>query len=79
MVICHHHHQNGYEQKKRKTELKFNPGLVLTGLQTTGPRGMTTACIDLSGKSHVRHLSFASMERQIYRVDNNINKEKIIM
>ena len=52
---------------------------MLTGLQTTGPRDITTACIALSEKSHVRHLSFTSMKRQIYRVDNNINKEKIIM
>ena len=52
---------------------------MLTGLQTTGPRDITTAWVALSGKSHVRHLSFTSMKRQIYRVDNNINKEKIIM
>ena len=30
--------ENTFEQKKKKTGLKFNPGLALIGLQTTGPR-----------------------------------------
>ena len=29
--------ENVYEQKKKKLELKFNPGLALIGLWTTGP------------------------------------------
>jgi len=29
--------ENAFEQKKKKTGLKFNPGLVLISLQTTGP------------------------------------------
>ena len=30
--------ENTFEQKKKKPGLKFNPGLVVIGLQTTGPR-----------------------------------------
>ena len=28
---------NAFTQKKKGTGLKFNPGLALTGLRTTGP------------------------------------------
>ena len=28
---------NAFAQKKKETGLKFNPGLALTGLRTTGP------------------------------------------
>ena len=31
---------NAFEQKKKKPELKLNPGLVLIGLQTTGSRSV---------------------------------------
>ena len=30
--------ENAFEQKEKKLRLKFNPGLALIGLQTTGPR-----------------------------------------
>ena len=30
--------ENASEQKKKKPRIKFNPGLALTGLRTTGPR-----------------------------------------
>ena len=30
--------ENTFEQKKKKPGLKFNPGLALIGLRTTGPR-----------------------------------------
>ena len=30
-------HKMLFEQKKKKPGLKFNPGLALIGLQTTGP------------------------------------------
>ena len=30
--------ENAFEQKKKKPRLKFNPGLALIGLRTTGPR-----------------------------------------
>ena len=30
--------ENASEQKKKKPRLKFNPGLALTDLRTTGPR-----------------------------------------
>ena len=29
--------ENVYEEKKKKLELKFNPGLALIGPRTTGP------------------------------------------
>ena len=29
--------ENAFEQKKKKPGLKFNPGLELIGLRTTGP------------------------------------------
>ena len=29
--------ENAFEQKKKKPRLKFNPGLALIGLRTTGP------------------------------------------
>ena len=29
--------ENTFEQKKKKPGLKFNPGLALIGLRTTGP------------------------------------------
>ena len=29
--------ENAFEQQKKKPRLKFNPGLGLIGLQTTGP------------------------------------------
>ena len=32
--------ENAFEQKKKKLRLKFNPGLALIGLQTTGPRSL---------------------------------------
>ena len=31
--------ENAFEQKKEKPELKFNPGLALIGLRTTGSVG----------------------------------------
>ena len=34
--------ENVFQQKKKKLELKFNPGLVLIGLRTTGPRILNT-------------------------------------
>ena len=37
--------ENTFEQKKKKLGLKFNPGLALIGLLTTGPR---IACARLS-------------------------------
>ena len=37
--------ENTFEQKKKKLGLKFNPGLALIGLLTTGPR---IACTRLS-------------------------------
>ena len=37
--------ENTFEQKKKKLGLKFNPGLALIGLLTTGPR---VACARLS-------------------------------
>ena len=30
--------ENAFGEKKKKPGLKFNPGLVLIGLRTTGPR-----------------------------------------
>ena len=39
-----------FEQKKKKLGLKFNPGLALIGLRTTGPRALTcTGLIPLEG------------------------------
>ena len=29
--------ENAFEQKEKKPRLRFNPGLALIGLQTTGP------------------------------------------
>ena len=29
--------ESAFDKKKKKPGLKFNPGLVLTGIQTTGP------------------------------------------
>ena len=29
--------ENAFKQKKKKNGLKFDPGLALTGLRTTGP------------------------------------------
>ena len=34
--------ENGFEQKKKKPGLKFNPGLELIGLRTTGPKFFPT-------------------------------------
>ena len=31
--------ESAFDKKKKKPGLKFNPGLVLTGVRTTGPRG----------------------------------------
>ena len=30
--------ENSFKQKREKARLKFNPGLTLIGLRTTGPR-----------------------------------------
>ena len=30
--------ENAFDEKKKRPGLKFNPGLTLIGLQTTGPR-----------------------------------------
>ena len=32
--------ENAFEQKKKKPGLKFNPGLLLIGLRTTGPSSL---------------------------------------
>ena len=29
--------ENAFDKKKKKPRLKFNPGLALTGVRTTGP------------------------------------------
>ena len=33
--------ENAFDEKKRRPGLKFNPGLALIGLRTTGPRIIT--------------------------------------
>ena len=33
--------ENAFEQKNKKPRFKFDPGLALIGLQTTGPRTIT--------------------------------------
>jgi len=33
--------ENAFDEKKKRPGLKFNPGLTLIGLRTTGPRCTT--------------------------------------
>ena len=33
--------ESAFDKKKKKPGLKFNPGLELTGVRTTGPRALT--------------------------------------
>ena len=44
--------ENAFEQKNKKSELKFNPGLALIRLRTTGPRSFLTTIL-----SYIRILS----------------------
>ena len=46
--------ENAFEQKKKKPRLKFNPGLSVIGLCTTGPRPLVIAL-----PAHPRHQSLA--------------------
>ena len=46
--------ENAFEQKKKKPRLKFNPGLAVIGLWTTGPRRLVIAL-----PAHPRHQSLA--------------------
>ena len=46
--------ENAFEQKKKKPRLKFNPGLAVIGLWTTGPRLPVMAL-----PAHPRHQSLA--------------------
>ena len=32
--------ESAFDKKKKKPGLKFNPGLALTGVRTTGPRAL---------------------------------------
>ena len=34
---------SAFDKKKKKAGLKFNPGLVLTGVRTTGPSDVVTS------------------------------------
>ena len=34
--------ESAFDKKKKKPRLKFNPGLALIGVQTTGPRCVTS-------------------------------------
>ena len=40
--------ESAFEKKKKKPGLKFNPGLGLTGIRTTGPRSLiiSNACVN---------------------------------
>ena len=33
--------ESAFDKKKKKPRLKFNPGLALTGVRTTGPRSFS--------------------------------------
>jgi len=43
--------ENAFEQKKKKPGLKFNPGLALIGLRTTGPPSVSIFFEALSSKA----------------------------
>ena len=47
--------ENAFEQKKEKPELKFNPGLALIGLRTTGSVGTYMAP---DGYDRLMHCNF---------------------
>ena len=47
--------ESAFDRKKKKPGLKFNPGLALTGVRTTGPWYVTKP--KLQSHHHVLHLS----------------------
>ena len=49
-----YHPENAFEQKRKKPRLKFNPGLAVISLWTTGPRLLVIAL-----PAHPRHQSLA--------------------
>ena len=65
--------ENAFDEKKKRPRLKFNPGLALISLQTTGPRilGLFSNTRDLHGsKFEFRYESLKSKFSLILFVNN---------
>ena len=54
--------ENAFEQKMKKTELKFNPGLAPIDLRTTGLR-----LLDENGKSNMNFVTHQTIIRSCYK------------
>ena len=53
-------HENAFKQKKKKPWLKFNSGLALIGLRTTGPR-FVDMCTETKVAESFRVFKFSSV------------------
>ena len=42
--------ESAFDKKKKKPGLKFNPGLALTGVRTTGPRDFKPRVLSVGGE-----------------------------
>ena len=55
--------ENAFGQQKKKPGLKFNPGLALIGLRTTGPLIFTMLLLDLAVESSDTRTSINNYEQ----------------
>ena len=55
--------ENAFGQQKKKPGLKFNPGLALIGLRTTGPLIFTMLLLDLAVQSSDTRTSVSNYEQ----------------
>ena len=60
--------ENVFQQKKKKLELKFNPGLVLVGLQTTRPRILNTKK-EIEQGVRIVNLHITNLRRVVHLAD----------
>ena len=60
--------ENVFQQKKKKLELKFNPGLVLIGLRTTGPRILNTKK-EIEQGVRIVNLHITNLRRVVHLAD----------
>ena len=72
--------ESAFDKKKKKPGLKFNPGLALTGVRTTGPWSISflnypppppTTALDFAFTNTAKEISFVFI--------NHFNIVKIIM
>ena len=53
--------ENPFDEKKKRPGLKFNPGLVLIGLRTTGPYSMYDSTAQISRLQTQKKAKFAEL------------------